>query len=349
MDERLPEARIRLGHGPRDVEAGLLEEVFSDTQRARESPERLSRPIRIVVPSRSLRLHLGARLVAHNGRALAGVTIQTLHGLASEILERVGASPLPSDVLFPVLVRQAAARHPLVRAELDALVDGYGPVQSGVEALLDAGFDSVSREPLRDALQEHAAGASVARARALVEVTAEVFARLDGEKVGHRSQWVEAAGRALEQDPERALPARTVFIHGFAEVTGLRGDLLRALVLHRRARVWLDAPRDPADAGRSDPGVAFLRRLRERLEGVAPVEEREDAVPRAEVTAFRAPGAAAEAREVAERVLVLHEEEGVPFESIGVVARDLGAHRSALRRQLQRLGVPFSGVDGHDS
>jgi hypothetical protein len=316
MEQRPEEGRVRVRHGPRDVEKGLLEEVLAEAARARESPALLARPLRIVVPSKSLRLHLAARLVAGDRRALAGVTIQTLHGLASEILERCGEDPVDSDVLFPVVVRQAAAADPLLCAELGELVDGYGPVQSVVDDLLDAGFDAGSPEPLLEALEADGGGSSLARARALVGVTAEVFERIERPGVGHRSQLVRAATEALEREPERALPARAVWIHGFAEVTGRRADLLHALVRHRGARAWLDAPRDPADPGRADPGVVFLARLRERLEGLAPLDECEASLPPPAVLAFRAPGAAAEAREVAERVLALHQTEGVPYETM---------------------------------
>jgi hypothetical protein len=344
MVDETAEVRIRVSHGPRAVEAGLLEEVLAEVARGHERPELLAQPVRIVVPSKSLRLHLATRLVARDRRALAGVTIQTLHGLAQEIVERAGAPTPDSDALFPVVVRQVAAAEPLLREELDELVDGYAPVRSVVDDLLDAGFDAASPEPLHDLLAEEGGGATVARAKALVNVATGVLARLATEEIGHRSLLLEAAADALEKDPERALPMRAVWIHGFAEVTGRRGDLLRGLVLHRGARAWLDAPRDPADTSRPDPGVVFLDRLRERLEGLAPLEEETSTVPPAEVAAFCAPGASAEAREVAERVRALHEEEGLPYASIGVVARDLAAHRGALRRQFLRLGVPFSGV-----
>jgi len=343
MEQGNDRAGIRLAHGPRAVEAALLEELSAAAREARERPERLGLPLRVVVPSTSLRLHLSARLVAAGG-AVAGVRVQTLHGLALEILERAGGPPPPQDLLFPALVRQVAARDPLLRGALDELVDGYGPVRSVVDDLLDAGFETDATEPLAEALAEAAGGAAVARARALVGVAAEVWRRLGADGVGHRSRLVAEATDALERDAERALPARGVWIHGFAEVTGRRADLLEALVRRRGARVWLDAPRDPADPARADPGTAFLQRLRERMEGLAPLEEVREAVAPAVVAAFRAPGAAAEAREVAERVLALHEDAGVPYASIGVVARDLAGHRGALRRQLTRLGVPFSGV-----
>jgi len=53
--------RVFMARGPRAVERALLEEV--DRLRARGLDE-LGRPVRIVVPSRSLRLHLIRRLVA---------------------------------------------------------------------------------------------------------------------------------------------------------------------------------------------------------------------------------------------------------------------------------------------
>ena len=45
----------------------------------------LSQPILIVVPSNSLRAHLLTRLAKGRGRAIAGLTCMTLHGLARDL------------------------------------------------------------------------------------------------------------------------------------------------------------------------------------------------------------------------------------------------------------------------
>src|SRR6202043_956624 len=83
--------------GPRVAGARLLAWLDALAAEARRDPSRLALPVRVVVPSRSLRRHVAARLVrpraappasagAHRA-AMAGVTVQTQFGLAGEILE----------------------------------------------------------------------------------------------------------------------------------------------------------------------------------------------------------------------------------------------------------------------
>ena len=80
--------------------------------------EDLGRPIRIVVPSRSLREHLAASCVARFGGAVAGVAIQTLAGLGESILARCGeaSGARASDrALFALRVRGLARRERALR------------------------------------------------------------------------------------------------------------------------------------------------------------------------------------------------------------------------------------------
>ena len=66
-------------------------------------------------------------------------------------------------------------------------------------------------------------------------------------------------------DDAALLPNRGVWIHGFADATGVASDLLEALVARLGARVWVDQPPDPARPGRIDLGAAFTERLLRRL------------------------------------------------------------------------------------
>src|SRR5215831_16431799 len=90
------------GPGARALEPDLLAFVESDQAGVRADLARLSRPLRLVVPSGALRLHLAATLVRRAGRPLLGVRVQTLAALARETLERDGAVPERED-LFPIL------------------------------------------------------------------------------------------------------------------------------------------------------------------------------------------------------------------------------------------------------
>ena len=336
---------VSLARGPRAVEAMLLARVAELALEARREPQRLALPVRIIVPSRSLADHVGERLVAHAGHALAGVLVQTLHGLALEMLERVGELAPASDALFPVLVRRLAAEEPLLREPLAGLVDGYAGVEAAVADLLDAGFDADGAEAALDALAAGRGDAeTLARALAVARVARRCLAAMQGSGVGHRALLLCAARAALLRNPDAALPARALLIHGFADATGLRAELIEALARYRHATVLMDEPPDPAAPGVTDAGSRFSERLRTRLHGVA--EERvaeAGAATASEVACVEAASPEAEVREVATRVRRALDD-GAPPERIGVVARDLSGYRSALRLHMRRLGIPFSGA-----
>ena len=135
-------SEARVGRGPRAVEALLLAELEALLEQGRREPALLSRPVRVVLPSQSLAQHLQAALVRRSGRAVLGCVVQTLRGLAFEIVARAGAHGAPGEALFPVLVRQLAGREAVLHERLDELVDGYGIVEANVADLLDAGFEA---------------------------------------------------------------------------------------------------------------------------------------------------------------------------------------------------------------
>jgi len=342
-----PPGRVLVARGARAAEALLLERLDALAAEVRKDPSRLALPVRVVVPSRSLRVHLGAAIVRQRGRSVAGVTIQTLHGLALEILERVGETAAGGAALFEVLAQRLARRESSLRRGLEDLVDGYGAVSGTVRDLVDAGLEPVHAEVADEALATDgplAGGrAEVERARALVRVAASAEQVMRGLGLGRVSTLLRRATDLVEDDPERALPARAILIHGFADATGVATDLLQALLRRRSAWLVLDRPPDPA----VDGGVekAFTERFVERLSIAARLEP---ATPRTipgppSVEGFEAVGGEAEVRELAWRVRALLDGGARP-EGIGVVARDLSPYRLPLRRHFHRLGVPFSGM-----
>lgn len=369
-----PPCGVVVAHGARAAEAVLLSRL-DHVLGTPPDPAGLARPVRVVVPSASLRLHLGARVVERRG-AVAGVVVQSLFAVAAEIVERCGeAAPrrrLPGDLPFEVLVRRLAREEPELARGLDFLVDGYGAVSATVRDLLDAGgVDPVHAEAADELLEAvrddpdlpfHATAAQVARAKALVRVAARVEAALAASGVERRSALLARATTLLADDPERALPARAVLVHGFADATGLATDLVEALLRHRDGLLILDSPPDPAalpgaaTAAEDEPADgtatlspyedAFSERFRERLAGAAgavevPPPGGEPPAPRLE--RFAAPGGEAEAREIAVRVRRLLDAGATP-ERVGVVVREVAPHRLALRRHLDALAVPWSGV-----
>ncbi len=339
-----------MARGALAAEGVLLARLDELAAEARKNPAVLARPVRIVVPSRSLRLHLGNAIVRHRGRSVAGVTIQTLHAVAFEVIERAG-EPAPAGMpLFDVVAQRLARSERSLRQGLGDLVDGYAAVAGTVRDLLDAGFEPA----LFDAVDEALAGDGpfatgtgkdeVERARALVRVAARTDAVMREIGLGRVSTLLRRAVELLASDPDRVLPSRTLLIHGFADATGVATDFLQAL-LRRGAVLILDQPPDPAGGGGSER--VFTARFTERLGSVSrfvPAPPSPPAgQPEPQVQRFDAVGAEAEARELARRVRGLLDAGARP-EGIGVVARDLAPYALLLARHFRRLGVPFSGV-----
>lgn len=339
-----PTGRILIARGARAAEAVVLERVAALAAEARREPALLAQPVRIVVPSRSLRLHLAAAIVRTLGRSVAGVTVQTLFGLAREILERSGEPAPRGEALFGLLVRRFARRERSLAAGLETLVDGYGAVVGTVRDLIDAGFEPAHADALEETLATDgsflASGAEIARARALVRIAASTERAMEGLELGSAAHLLRRAAAQVLDRSDAALPARSILIHGFAEATGVATDLLEALVRKTNAWVVLDRPPRPGDDGDES---AFTERFAARLAGTARLETVPARSAAVALMGIAAPGAEAEAREVAVRVRALLDG-GTPPESIGIAARTLDPYRFALRRHFGRLGIPFSGV-----
>lgn len=356
-----PEAKLAVvvaARGARAAEEQLLAEVVGLAEAAVRTPGGLTRPVRVIVPSISLRQHLSAQLVRERP-ALLGVQVQTLASLARELV-RVGRArqleepdethPLggeptaDGDLLLPVLVRRAAAEEPELLRELRDSGDGTGLLVGVVRDLLDAAFERPHEEALHDRLAEVASGRTRDRAQALVRVARRVLVACEDGGLMPRSALFRTAREILEREGPAALPSSAVFVHGVADATGVVSDLIAALVRVVDARVWLPLPDDPAFPGRPAPGHRFTERLLERIgEPSSPAEGALPEPPR--LILQRAQGAGAEVRAAAARVRELLDAGAVP-ERIGIVARDLGGYRLALSRELRALGIPFSGGTG---
>ena len=248
------------------------------------------------------------------------------------MLERAGESAPPS-LLLGEAVRELARREPALARDLDRLDDGYAAAFASVEDLLDAGYTELHLEPLLERAAEAASGSALARAAALLRVAAQVSRELAEQTLGHRSRELARASDLLRADAA-ILPTRALWIHGFADATGVQLDLLETLAQRFECRVWLD--------GAGHQAGAFGARLRERLAPDSRARSRRRRPTRASRASRHADpecearAAAAWARDCLEA--------GIAPERIAIVARDLARHRLALRRQLGRFGVPFSGV-----
>jgi RecB family exonuclease len=354
---------VRFVRGARRAEACLRAEVERLRWQSAADVALLARPVRIVVPSRSLRAHLAVSLAREPDGApgaLAGFALQTLASLARDVLRRCGEPTRAGDLLFPVVVREEARREPALHAAFEALSEGYGAVAASVADLLDAGMLEAHEGPLEECLEAAPVPEREReRARAIVRVAGRCARRLGELGAPHRSALLRRAAELLARGVDVALPARAVLVHGFADATGVAADLLEALVRYAGATIWIDHPPDPVDAlalaaglapaGGPAPGVDHTSRLVERLVSAGGGSARDSApgpAPRIELGV--APGAAAEHRAVAVRVGALLDADAVP-ERIGIVARELGPVAGSLRVELDRRAVPYSAPPGEPS
>jgi RecB family exonuclease len=338
--------RVLVLRGAVASESHLLGELGVLARAGVDDPSLLRKPVLVIAPSRSLREHLSARLVEQCGRAVTGISIQTLDGLVASILARAGESSDSDNALLPALIRQLARSEVSLRDSLDALSRGYAPVVGEVTDLLDAGLESAHEDAVIELIGEASRGALAKRAAAVVRVAARASEQLEVLGIAHLSTRVRRACELIDGNPTRVLPARAVFVFGYADATGLQMDLIEMLLRRCGACVYLDHPADPDNPASPDPGVAFSDRFSARMRGAVGVEtlDLSESASRARVRVLRAPGLEAEVRGVANRVREALDT-GVKPERVGVVTRNLDLYRSALRIQFGRLGIPISGID----
>ncbi len=307
-------------------------------------PAALERPLRVIVPSRSLRDHLSRTLLARLGGAQLGLVVQTHYAAALEVLETSGEAAPRGDALLPLWVDRLARRDNTLRAALGAFREGFGAVAVAVRDLLDAGYRPHHEVAAQEALVGVGSRAERERAAAVLRVAAQACRELESAGLGERSTLFERAEARLLAGGRDAFPSTGIWIYGFADATGVLADWLAALVRQFEARILVELPLDPADPARREARYAnfFVERLAERLGTPAPRPRA--APPQSEPPSWslvEAPGAAAELRAVAVRIRALLDA-GVEPEEIGVVARSFDAYRAFLRAEFERLGIPAS-------
>lgn len=277
--------------------------------------QRLS-PVRVVVPSRSLRLHLLRRVPVHRGRGIAGLVVQTLSALCAELLESAGQPSRAADALLEIIVRRRVVGQPALDPVLGGLDDGGGAVVRPVRDLLAAGFqaetDAVAAAQLLAEVPDGSAStAQLLRAIAVVDVAARARQELTGLGLELHSDAMRRAAALVRQQPSRLGPG-TVLLHGFFEATGAETELLTALTETHAAQ---------AVAG---------------SELTEPVQ----------LELACAPSPQAEARQAA-RLSQAWLAQGVEPEDIGIVVSDASSWSGRLRPELRALSIPWSGVGAH--
>ena len=299
----------------------------------------------VVVPSHSLRVALLARLAGLRP-AWLGLEVVTLRALARVLLERAGREHRSGDALLPVVVERLARRERALAKHLETLVDGFAGAQGAVRDLLDAGFGEQHLEAALERLEEERTrlgSDALDRAAALCRIAAACRADLAALELAVDADLYAGAAECLAADPDLALPATAVLIHGFADATGVATDLLDALVRHRRATVVLLEPWD--FDGTSRTAWRFGRRLAERLGGIVDVERLETEPSPARLTQFAAADPAREAR-AAVGLLAASIAAGACPEELAIVIRDPAPYRALLAREIDRQALPASGTDG---
>ncbi|MCU0222631.1 MAG: PD-(D/E)XK nuclease family protein [Acidobacteria bacterium] len=347
--------RVIVGRGPRAVERQLIATLRPLLDAAHRDPALLSRPVLLIVASGTLRRHLARVLARELGPTLLGLRIQTLWAVAREILERAGERAPADGGFFEILVRREAAKHDALVERLGALEDGYAAVAASVRDLDSAGLDAAALDAALEAIPGGARRTPEARRTAAVLRSATgTAAAMRGLGLGRPADALRRAAALLAEQGPDALPARALFVHGFADATGAATTLLRALLALPAATLLLDEPPDPArDDGAPDPGNAFRERFETRLGLTGLPRERAEAAGATTLELFHAAGRDAEAREIAHRIREwLHAPASAPPtapppapEQIGVVVRSLDGWELPFRRWFERLGVPFSGGD----
>ncbi len=363
-------------HGPLALEAALVDALRAESARIAADPRRLSAPIVLAVPSEALRVHVAA-LCARELGAVVGVRVQTLAGLAHDLsAEFAVLGAAASGARAADILTLRAARESL-RDEGEAFA---AAAAASIADLLDAGLVPEVEPALNEALLESPESESVPlperrMAARLVHAALAARAECAAHGVARHADVFTHAAIAL-RGSTRSPRARSVWLYGFTDVTGLQGDLVDALAakldVHAfwdesasaprfgaalRTRLGIAAPGETRIAGESAPDLFRARGSAPdvvRARGSAPDAVRArgaapDAV-RARGSApqhFRARGAEAEAREVLRRVRRLVDSGVVP-ERIGIVARDLATYRAALTVHAARLAIPVSaeGVVG---
>ncbi len=329
---------IRVLPGARRAEDALFEEL----EDALERRDGLTPPLRIVVPSRSLRDHLSRALLRRRGVSTLGVSIQSHIALALEALERLGRAPAPGQSLAAVLARRAALASPRLAGDLGRFSAGADGARASIRDLQDAGLRPAHLEAALECL-----GAPEdprdERVAALLRAAADVVAGLEAAGAADAALLLEGAAAALWETGAALLPSAGLWIYGVADATGALADWIDALLSQLGGRLLLSQPPDLARPGELEHRYSdeFIARLVGR--GVRR-EAGEDALPTPpNIRLLRAVSPAAEAEAVAERVRALLDR-GVEAEEIAICARRFDAYRGALPAALERWAIPFSSL-----
>ena len=305
-------------------------------------------PIRLVVPSASMRKHWQRVLVQQRG-AVLGVVIHTHAELARDILGRSGTVAVVGSAWPDELVRHFGAQEPVFERALGGLDDGYRVLTGPVYELIDAGLEPAIKEGVLESVfdwpqnRSVKVGSGVApRVAALVRVASNVAEALGDGPYMTPGQAARRAAEVIKQKGSDALPSHHICVLGFSDATGAVAELIGALHDHLSATIAVDVAPDPATPGQLDPGVAYAAAFHRRFKGQ--LTKSESVFKVQNNWSFRyGRDPVDEMGQVADSIAKLLDQGAVP-EDIAVIVRTLPGYDFAIKNALIDRGIAFSGV-----
>ncbi len=309
-----------------------------------ETPVDLSRVLRVVVPSSILRGHLAGRLVSRRGAAL-GLIFQTLDGFVQELLESDSRhTSSDGDAVFSILVRNVAETYvessdgKYFAESLSEFEGRFGSLTESVADLLDAGLTDAHLDALRESLQSKGSGDVAKIAMGILDISGGVRESFRSLGLNRRSDRYERAKEIIESSTNNCR-SKAIWIYGFADVTGVQGDVLEALLRYTNAQIFIDqgVETSPFAGGRK-----YLDRLVGRLSGVRGKRSIiSNKVNNSTHEWSRTSSFRTECVQVVNEVSRLIEQ-GVLPEEIIITARNLESHIQHLTREMRARGLPYS-------
>ncbi len=254
--------------------------------------------------------------------------------------------PILSDALFyDTLVKQIVREQkPFEGFDEIAVPEGFPPaVRSTLRDLLDAGIDE---ENVRAAVQEEFAGRSVdlGTLRSLLQLHRLYLQRIAKLNVLPRAELLR---RAIELAPDtryfQQIQPAEILYYGFYDLTGLQADFFQAVVKNHASRFFFPYVRE-------HPAYVFAKRFRDTF--VQPVMHEEIVLGdgplpalstkwRGGLRILNVSGLRDEAWFVANEIRKLHDEKGVAFSEIAVVARTKERLGFLIQEALSDRRVPY--------
>lgn len=312
-----PAAGHRVVAGPfASLEPLLLEEI--DRLKAGDPLA----PVEVLVGSNLLSVYLRRAYAASRGAA-ANIRFLTFLDLARDLAPEADRRPPLPDLAPRRLARQALAASRDSRFRDLAATPGVADaLVRTADDLRDAGIDAATLPRLAARLDLDAD-----RAPILGEVV-EAVARFDAS----RRRFADPTATLERAAASPGGSATPLLVYGLSDLGPLRERVLDAAAAGRRVVAFV-----PSVPGLADDETVRVP-LFERLLGV-PASRLGDGVP-IEPDWVVAPSDAAEAREVARRILALSEE-GIPLHRAAVLLRDPRTQEGPIVAELRRLDLPF--------